>query len=402
MSEPVELKLYSPLHVDVIDLDYEPKNPPDKDSPVVPLEAVGRYALAAYTEWILNAIQKLQSQTDAQNAFTYYAKRWNGIVSEKVISISQSVEKVRGRLYGVAVCQSKEPLDPEEVQSLKSYCQNQYDMGLQDGYAHCPRGAPYKGLYFHYWQGGSDRLLTRAELDAALEAGRVSSQAVVLEVNKDTFWTLIHEAKRLWGQDLEGSAQWLEDQLLMMGPKQAQNFDKIITGYSSLAYKYGLWTAASIMLDGCSDDGFIDFRNWLIAQGRDVYLAALKDPDSLADVPVYGGGNFESLSSVGSMAYEKLTDEDLDGSFDRTAYKKLESELAKGIEYGEGIDYPYKWSETADYLPRLCEKYLTPEGLAMMIRYHNDTWNPTSPEVQCARETAVKGKKVKRKGGDVR
>ena len=29
------------------------------------------------------------------------------------------------------------------------------------------------------------------------------------------------------------------------------------------------------MLGGCTDDGFIDFRNWLIAQGKDIYLAFL-------------------------------------------------------------------------------------------------------------------------------
>lgn len=402
MSEPVELKLYSPLHVEMIDLDHEPKDQPDGESPVVPLEAAGRGALAAHTEWLLSAIEKLQPQTDARNAFTNYARRWIGIVSERVISISQSVEKIDGRLYGVAVCQSHGPLDSEEVQSLKSYCRNQYDMGLQDGYAHYPRGAPYKGLYFHYWQDGGDRLLTRAELDAALKDGRISNQLAVLEINKDTFWTLIHEAKRLWGQDLDGSAQWLEDQLLMMGPEQARNFDNIMHGYSALAYKFGLWTAASIILDGCSDDSFNYFRNWLIAQGRDVYLAALKDPDSLADVPVYGGGWFEPLDYLGAGVYEKLTGETPYDSADRTAYETLERELARDIEYSVGIDYPYKWSEAVDYLPRLCEKYLVPEDLAIMIQYHNDTWNPTSPEVQRARENAVKGKKAKRKGGDAR
>jgi hypothetical protein len=33
---------------------------------------------------------------------------------------------------------------------------------------------------------------------------------------------------------------------------------------------------------GCSDDGFEDFRGWLIAQARQVYQASLQDPDSLA------------------------------------------------------------------------------------------------------------------------
>ena len=224
----------------------------------------------------------------------------------------------------------------------------------------------------------------------------------ITEINKDTFWELLAQAKARCGQDLDASAQWVEGELLRMGPEQARSFSSIMYGYSALAYKYGLWTAASVMLDGCTDDGFIDFRNWLIAQGKDVYLAALKDPDSLADVPLYGGGCFESLAYIGDRVYEKLTGKNAYDSIDRAAYERLERELAKDIEYGEGIGYPYTWRETADYLPRLCEKYLTPENLAIMIQYHNDTWNLTSPEVQRARETASKGKKAKHWGGEAR
>ena len=129
----------------------------------------------------------------------------------------------------------------------------------------------------------------------------------ITEINRDTFWTLIAEAKARCGQDIDASANWVEEQLLQMGPEQAQNFASVMYGYSALAYKYGLWSAASVMLDGCTDDGFTDFRNWLIAHGKDVYMAALKDPDSLADVPLYGGGCFESLAYIGDNVYEKLT-----------------------------------------------------------------------------------------------
>lgn len=222
--------------------------------------------------------------------------------------------------------------------------------------------------------------------------------AIVPEVNKDTFWELIAQAKAVCGQNLEASAEWIRGQLLVLGPEQVLNFDNIRYGYSNLAYQYGLWTAASFMLDGCTDDGFIDFRGWLIAQGRDVYMAALKDPDTLADVPLYGGGCFESLAYIGDNAYERMTGKNNYDCFDRPAYEKLKQELAQDIQYGEGIGYPYKWSETAAYLPRLCAKYLTPEDLAIMIRHHDDTWNLTSPEVRQARETASKGKKKKDRG----
>ena len=224
----------------------------------------------------------------------------------------------------------------------------------------------------------------------------------VTEINKDTFWELIAQAKEQCGQDMDAFAQRLEDRLIEMEPEQALNFDNIAHGYRDLAYKYGLWSAATILCDGCTDDGFIDFRDWLIAQGREVYMSALKDPDSLADVPACDDCYFESLGYVGDLVYAKLTGRNSYSSFDRNAYQALVDELKKDVVYGEGIDYPYTWSETAAYLPRLCGKYMTPEELAGRIKYHNDTWNVTSPDIQEARATAQKSKKIKRDRGDSR
>ena len=67
-----------------------------------------------------------------------------------------------------------------------------------------------------------------------------------------------------------------------MPPEQSLQFHAIMHGYRDLADKYGLWTAAIFIKEyGCSDDGFMDFRAWLIAQGKDIYMAALENPDSL-------------------------------------------------------------------------------------------------------------------------
>ncbi len=218
-------------------------------------------------------------------------------------------------------------------------------------------------------------------------------------MTKDDFWALIAQAKERCGQDLDASAEWLEAQLLGMGPQEVRSFGNILHGYLTLANKFGLWTAANIMLDGCTDDGFIDFRSWLIAQGKDVYLAALRDPDTLAEVPLYGGGCFESLAYIGGEALEKLTGRDACDRFDRAAYQRLLDDLKQDIVYGEGIDYPYRWSEAVAYLPALCSKYLTVEEIQRRVQQRDDTWNPTSPEVRRARATAKKGKKL---GGDAR
>ncbi|TYB52801.1 DUF4240 domain-containing protein, partial [Nonomuraea sp. PA05] len=55
------------------------------------------------------------------------------------------------------------------------------------------------------------------------------------------------------------------------------------------AHRADLWGAAYLINGGCSDDGFEYFRCWLVGQGREVYEAALDDPDSLAEYgPVRG------------------------------------------------------------------------------------------------------------------
>jgi len=231
---------------------------------------------------------------------------------------------------------------------------------------------------------------------------RGNARLNITEINKDTFWALIAQAKEHCGQDQEAFYKWLEGRLVELGPEQALNFDNIVHGYRDLAYKYGLWSAASILCDACTDDSFSDFRGWLISQGREVYMAALKDPDSLADVTVYRGCRFESLRYVGGCAYEKLTGYDIIARIDRDVYQALLEELKKDIVYGDGIDFPYTWSETAVYLPKLCANCMTPEELAWRIKYHDDAWNIASPEIQAARATAHKSKRIKKDRGDSR
>ena len=180
----------------------------------------------------------------------------------------------------------------------------------------------------------------------------------ITEINKESFWDLIHEAKTACGQDMDAMLAYLKDRLVSMGPTQAQNFHDIIHAYEDLADKFGLWDAAGIMKEyGCSDDGFIDFRAWLIAQGREVYFAALADPDSLADVVPYGDCCFEQLSYVGDYAYEQLTGKSAYDQTDWSAYEALLMKLEQDIVYKDGIEFPREGADLKKYLPRLCAKH---------------------------------------------
>lgn len=203
----------------------------------------------------------------------------------------------------------------------------------------------------------------------------------------ESFWGLISDMKAECDQDMDASYSWMKERLIALGPQQAQAFHDIFHGYQDLAYCYGLWSAAALMCEhGCTDDGFIDFRSWLISQGREIYMAALADPDSLADVEPYGGCQFEELTYAGDKALNTIMGT---SAYDGTApevYDALVEELRRDIAYGEGVRYPYEWDEIETYFPRMCARYLEPGTVEFMLKYNRTMWFADNPYIQQARE----------------
>ena len=394
MSETVELRLYSPLQIDVIDRDISDR--------AIPLQAADQERKEEYLRRIVRALGELQSQEDARHAFTAPQQDWSEI-SKKIISVDRAVTLVNNRLYGLYLCRIGKELAPKEVADLKWHCRDQWEHGWGEGYAHCPREGPSLGLYIHFWQDTAAPFLTRDELQAARKAEQ--NRPAVKEITPDTFWTLIAQAKDSWGGTHEAAAYWLAERLLEMGPEQTLNFHGILHGYMKLAYQYGLWNAAILILeDGCYGDKFEDFRAWLIYQGKETYLAALKDPDSLADIPDHENCRFMALPYVGDMAYERLRGRMPHVDMDPDAHRRLTAELKKGIVYGAETGYPHEWSEIAAYLPRLTARHTTPEELRARGR-RGRLWNHGDPDIQKARAAAPKKKKArsgKQKGGESR
>jgi hypothetical protein len=128
-------------------------------------------------------------------------------------------------------------------------------------------------------------------------------------------------------------------------------------------------------------------------------MAALKDPDSLADAPEYHSCQFDSLPHMGDYAYEELTGREMFQDFDPAQYSALKEELEKDIVYGDGINYPYDQADIPAYVPRLCAKYLTPEEIQDLAQSRHSTWNPTDPEIQSLRRNGKKSEKVKNRKG---
>src|SRR5262245_20074215 len=73
----------------------------------------------------------------------------------------------------------------------------------------------------------------------------------------------------------------LEQELERLSREEHTGFLGNFYAYSRQAFRYDLLAVAYVVMGGCSDDCFMDFRRWLVTRGESVYTAALEKPDSL-------------------------------------------------------------------------------------------------------------------------
>ncbi|WP_394180191.1 DUF4240 domain-containing protein [Yoonia maritima] len=124
----------------------------------------------------------------------------------------------------------------------------------------------------------------------------------------ETFWKIIDDTR---GAGRDGQDELLRLALLKKTPEIISMFAARYQDALDRAYRWDLWAAAYIINGGCSDDGFDYFCDWLISRGRDVFEAAIADPESLANLDDLEDVFFEEFRYVSSLAYEQLTGDDL-------------------------------------------------------------------------------------------
>ncbi|MER8222691.1 DUF4240 domain-containing protein [Streptomyces sp. NPDC094143] len=130
-------------------------------------------------------------------------------------------------------------------------------------------------------------------------------------MDETEFWELVDDAREAAEGDPEEQADLLVERLARLDPDSVLDFARHFESRYNRAYRWDLWGAAWVLLDGASDDAFDFFRCWLIGQGREVFEGALHDPDALADLlgdfdeEIDGDG--EELGYAADEAYEQLT-----------------------------------------------------------------------------------------------
>ena len=181
-------------------------------------------------------------------------------------------------------------------------------------------------------------------------------------MNKDEFWEIIAHNRERFGTNDAAFLNGMEESLCRLAPADIEQFKAIYNTYQRAAYLPGLWEASVLLRVGNAggDDSFIDFRAWLISQGRDAYYNAMANPDSMVDLPLPEPNRYdftpsycelESFAYLPVTAYERVTGEYL---YDKMAplSKDTMEEIISDIH-----TEPYMWEQHANTdMPRLFPK----------------------------------------------
>jgi hypothetical protein len=141
----------------------------------------------------------------------------------------------------------------------------------------------------------------------------------------ETFWELIEKSK-VNADDCTEQADNLSQLLSNLEPPEIVNFSEHFNQKLVDAFRWDLWAVAYIVNGGASDDGFLYFRGWLLAQGRDYFEAALSNPKNGANNAVVGEFNeCEDILYVARQVYEELTGDELPTTLNEPAQPSGES-----------------------------------------------------------------------------
>ena len=127
----------------------------------------------------------------------------------------------------------------------------------------------------------------------------------------ERFWQLVEDSRRNASStspdgNMDRQITLLRESLSALSPQDIVDFDRHFSDRFIEAYRWDLWAAAYIIEGGCSDDGFMDFRSWLISMGRTAFTESLRDVESLVNYaldPTVEVCSFEEFQYIAGTVY---------------------------------------------------------------------------------------------------
>lgn len=196
-------------------------------------------------------------------------------------------------------------------------------------------------------------------------------------MNKDQFWQIIDSANQMSpAADKKTLLRNVTEALSQYPVLDIMDWHLIIWEYTRAAYRGDLWCASSSIGAHDTDDGFIDFRYWLISRGKEVYMNALREPATLSKVPLNGESpNFESFGYTASKAYDakqKVRTPGLSRLYDELETHALDPKTMEDIwaELPPGRLIDALDDEMQE--PQTIEELLESENMAIGYVYHGN------------------------------
>lgn len=175
-------------------------------------------------------------------------------------------------------------------------------------------------------------------------------------MNEDLFWEIIEKSECAnYEYDFP---EGLVCELKKLTPELIIEFYEIYHVIHEKADMGNVWAAGMLLNGGHgSDSGFIYFRNWLIAQGRETFEKTIADPDSLALIPVDADETgrpyteWERFGYAPSYAFEEVTTKNM--------YDELNPSSNKAMSFEKNN---WDWQDYTDEVlaekfPKLWGKY---------------------------------------------
>jgi hypothetical protein len=94
----------------------------------------------------------------------------------------------------------------------------------------------------------------------------------------DQFWTIIADSR---DKSINANGQKLFERLCVLNEKEIIAFDRLWKEHCYQLYTNQLWGVAHLARRGCSEERFLDWRNWIISKGREAFETARDRPDDL-------------------------------------------------------------------------------------------------------------------------
>jgi hypothetical protein len=164
-------------------------------------------------------------------------------------------------------------------------------------------------------------------------------------MSEEQFWLIIKASYDSAAGEFDEQQKQLRNLLRNLSLEEIVIFDNRFRQLRGQAYNWQLWGVVYIINGGCNEDCFMDFRDWMIAQGKQFYYTALYNPESLVEVDTdVIDVDWEGIGYVATEVYEALTgQEDFPSDY-------IEEQKVSGISWNEETDdlkkmYPKLWTK---------------------------------------------------------